>query len=78
MDGSDGHGHGTHVAGTVGAVGNNNLGIAGLNWNVKLMSIKFLDDTGRGNTADAGTCAKKDTMMCKVLLIEIISHPFFI
>lgn len=45
--------HNTTVAGTIGAVGNNGVGMAGLNWNVKLMSIKFLDDTGRGSTLDA-------------------------
>ena len=41
-------GHGTHVAGIIGAVGNNELGIAGVNWNVKLISIKALGDDGSG------------------------------
>lgn len=31
--------HGTHVSGTVGAVGNNSIGIAGINWNVKIMAV---------------------------------------
>jgi subtilisin family serine protease len=44
--------HGSHVAGTIGAVGNNGVGIAGVNWNVKLMSLKFLGATG-GSTTDA-------------------------
>ncbi len=35
--------HGTFIAGMIGAVGNNGLGIAGLNWSVKLMAIRFLD-----------------------------------
>ncbi len=47
-------GHGTHVAGTIGAVGNNEIGVTGVNWNVKIMAINVLmDDTG----ALAGTDA---------------------
>lgn len=45
--------HGTHVAGTVGAIGNNSKGVVGVNWNVSLMALKFLDDKGSGSTADA-------------------------
>jgi subtilisin family serine protease len=49
----DDQGHGTHVSGTIGAVGNNGIGVAGVNWEVKLIGLKFLDATGSGNTADA-------------------------
>ena len=42
--------HGTHVAGIVGAVGNNGIGIAGAAWNVKLMHIKVFQSTGVGNS----------------------------
>lgn len=49
----DGNSHGTHTAGTVGAVGNNGVGVAGVNWNVKLMALKFLDDGGSGSTSNA-------------------------
>ena len=52
-DPMDDHGHGTHVAGTIGAVGNNGVGVAGVNWNVKIMPLKFLGSTGSGTTADA-------------------------
>lgn len=38
-------GHGTHVAGTIGAVGNNSIGVVGLNWQVKLMSLKVCPST---------------------------------
>ena len=50
-DPSDESGHGTHVAGTIGARGNNALGIAGVNWNVRLMTIKIYDSDGFGTTA---------------------------
>lgn len=54
--GRDDHHHGTHVAGIVGATGNNGLGISGVNWNVKLMSMKFLAGNGFGTTEDAALC----------------------
>jgi subtilisin family serine protease len=44
--------HGTHVAGTIGAVGGNGIGVVGVNWNVKLISAKFLSGPG-GTTANA-------------------------
>lgn len=45
--------HGTIIAGLIGAKGNNNLGIAGVNWNVQLMSVRILDDEGVGNSLQA-------------------------
>jgi len=46
--------HATHVAGTIGAVGNNGLGVAGVNWQVSLMSLRFISETaGSGTTTDA-------------------------
>lgn len=44
--------HGTHVAGTIGGVGGNGKGVAGVCWNVKLLSAKFLGSRG-GTTANA-------------------------
>ena len=44
--------HGTHVAGTIGAVGGNGLGVAGVNWNVTMIPAKFLGRRG-GTTANA-------------------------
>lgn len=46
----DENGHGTHVTGTVGAVGNNGLGVVGVNWAVSLMAIKIFSPTGSGTT----------------------------
>jgi fibronectin type 3 domain-containing protein/subtilisin family serine protease len=49
----DDHGHGTHVAGTIGGLGNNGAGVAGVNWTVRIMPLKFLDWFGSGSTDDA-------------------------
>ena len=49
---SDGDDHGTHVAGTIGAVGDNGTGVVGVNWDVQLMPLKFLGPNG-GNTSGA-------------------------
>ena len=52
-DPMDDQGHGTHVAGTIGASGDNGIGVVGVNWTTQLMAIKFLDNTGSGTVADA-------------------------
>jgi subtilisin family serine protease len=44
--------HGTHVSGTIGGKANNGAGVAGVNWNIKLISAKFLGSNG-GTTANA-------------------------
>jgi len=49
----DDQGHGTHVSGTIAAVGNNAMGIAGVNWRCSIVGLKFLDSTGFGFTSDA-------------------------
>jgi subtilisin family serine protease len=52
----DDEGHGTHVAGTIGAVGNNTLGVIGVNWNVRLLACKWLNYEGKGYDSDAIKC----------------------
>jgi len=52
-DPMDDNGHGTHCAGIIGAEGDNGLGIAGVNWNVKIMPLRFMDADGAGTTKDA-------------------------
>ncbi|MBY0230424.1 MAG: S8 family serine peptidase [Gemmataceae bacterium] len=52
-DPMDDNNHGTHVAGTIGAVGNNGLGVSGVAWNVRLAALKFLGANGSGSTAGA-------------------------
>jgi subtilisin family serine protease len=49
----DDNDHGTHVSGTIGAVGNNGIGVVGVNWNTKIMGSKFLDASGSGTLANA-------------------------
>jgi subtilisin family serine protease/subtilisin-like proprotein convertase family protein len=49
----DDNGHGTHVAGIIGAVGNNGTGVSGVDWHVQLMALKFLDANGSGYTSGA-------------------------
>jgi subtilisin family serine protease len=45
--------HGTHVAGTIGAVGNNGVGVTGVNWRCRMVAIKFMNASGVGTEADA-------------------------
>ncbi len=57
----DDHGHGTHCAGTIAAVGNNGQGVVGVTWDTKLMALKFLKpvgDTTSGDLYDAALCIR--------------------
>src|SRR5262245_23617503 len=52
-DPMDDFGHGTHVAGTIGALGDNDQGVVGVAWRVSLVPLKFLNASGNGSTSDA-------------------------
>lgn len=52
-DPMDDNGHGTHVAGIIGALGNNATGVVGINWKTKIIAAKFISSTGSGSTANA-------------------------
>ena len=54
----DDNGHGTFVAGTLGAVGNNKLGTAGITWRVQLLACKMIDSSGEGDTGAAVKCVQ--------------------
>ncbi len=49
----DDQGHGSHCAGTIGAKGNDGIGVVGVNWDVRLMAVKFLDKNGSGTLENA-------------------------
>lgn len=52
LDNSLVSGHGTHVAGIIGAVGNNGLGVVGVNWSTKLLGLKTMGDSGTATSFD--------------------------
>ncbi len=62
-DPKDDNNHGTHVAGTIGAKGNNAAGVVGVNWDVQIMACKFLNSSGAGSTSDAIRCLEYVKMM---------------
>ncbi|TMP76028.1 S8 family serine peptidase [Pseudoalteromonas sp. S1608] len=55
-DPMDDEGHGTHVSGTIGASGNNGVGIVGVNHDVSIVGCKFLAADGTGSTSGAIKC----------------------
>jgi hypothetical protein len=52
----DRNGHGTHVAGSIAAVGNNGVGVTGVAWRASIMALRFLDARGLGFLSDAIEC----------------------
>ena len=62
-DPMDDHGHGSHCSGTIGAKGNDNSGIVGVAWNVKIMGVKFLTREGSGTLENAVEGIKYATKM---------------
>jgi subtilisin family serine protease len=59
----DDHYHGTHCAGTIGAIGNNGAGVAGVCWHVKIMALKFLNSQGSGYSSDAIEAVQYSVLM---------------
>jgi len=59
----DDNDHGTHVSGTIAAVGNNAIGVVGVNWSARIMALKFLSAAGSGTTADAISAIDYAVMM---------------
>jgi thermitase len=55
-DPMDENGHGTHCAGTVSGVGNNGLGVVGMNWKTPIMALRWLDAGGFGSSVEAIKC----------------------
>ena len=70
-DPMDDNGHGTHVAGIIGAVGNNGTGVTGVNWSVSLMSVKSLNADGSGYLSEALRAINYVTMMRSVYDVNV-------
>jgi subtilisin family serine protease len=67
----DDHFHGTHVAGTIGARGNNGVGVTGVAWNTRIMACKFLNSGGNGFTSDAVECLEYVSRMKATYGVDI-------
>ena len=65
--GLDDNGHGTHIAGIIGAIGNDGMGVAGVNWNVTIVPLKFLDADMNGSLTN---------LLYAVDYVNIMGIPF--
>ena len=72
-DPMDDDGHGTHVSGTIGAVGNNAIGVTGVNWQVSIMGLKFLDAEGNGYTSNAVAAVTYATRMRRDFGVNVVA-----
>ncbi|CAD7701952.1 unnamed protein product [Ostreobium quekettii] len=71
----DDHGHGTHCAGVIGAVGGNGIGVAGVAPRVRLMACKFMDKYGAGVLSDAVKCLDYALQMNASISSNSYGHP---
>ena len=72
-DPMDDNGHGTHVAGTIGAVGGNGTGVVGVNWQVSIMALKFLTGSGSGSTSGAIGAINYATRMKRDFGVNVVA-----
>ncbi|MCK4614318.1 MAG: S8 family serine peptidase, partial [Thermoplasmata archaeon] len=72
-DPMDDNRHGTHCSGTIAAVGDNGIGVVGVNWAAKIMALKFLSAGGSGSTSDAIAAVQYVTMMKQDFNIPVIA-----
>ncbi|MEI6240654.1 MAG: S8 family peptidase, partial [Planctomycetia bacterium] len=70
MDDND---HGTHCSGTIGAVGNNTVGVVGVNWQVSIMALKAFSASGTGSTSAEISCVNYATMMRRDHGVNIVA-----
>ena len=68
----DGSRHGTHVAGTIAATGNNATGTTGVAWQASIMPLKFLDDSNRGTAGEAILAINYATMMRETYGVNVV------
>lgn len=72
-DPTDDYFHGTHMAGLIGAVGDNLIDIAGVNWSVSLMPVKMLDFRGDGRIGNAAAAIDYITMMKRDFGVPVVA-----
>ncbi|MBC7835204.1 MAG: S8 family serine peptidase [Phycisphaerales bacterium] len=72
-DPSDQQGHGTAVAGCVGAVGNNGIGVAGVNWEVSMIAVKIFPAQGGASSQDIIEGISYTTMLLSEFGVNIVS-----
>jgi len=72
----DGDTHGTHVSGTIGAVGNNSIGVAGVSWDVKIMCISFLKGGTGGTPTGFGSTAIESVVYAAKMGAHISSNSW--
>lgn len=76
-DPMDFEGHGTAVAGTIGAVGNNGIGVTGINWNVRIMALKVADVAGRFSNLGVIRAVNYITMMAnRGTNVHVSNHSY--
>jgi ELWxxDGT repeat protein len=68
----DDAGHGSHTSGTMAGVGNNGIGVAGVNWKAQIMALKFLGAGGSGPTAAAIVCIQYMTLMKTTYGVNVV------
>jgi subtilisin family serine protease len=68
----DGYGHGTHVAGIIGAVGNDGFGVSGVSWQVSLMVLRIQNDSGVGSTNALLGAIQYATMMRRDFGVNVV------
>lgn len=77
-DPMDPHGHGTHIAGIIGAVGDNGIGVSGVNWQIRLMAVKIFsedpDRPGEYITTDSSILAGFDYALSRGA--QISNHSY--
>lgn len=71
-DPMDANGHGTHVSGTIGARGNNGVGVAGVNWRCSIVPLRFLGPSGNGSLS----AAVKAIRYCRTNNIKVSNNSW--
>jgi subtilisin family serine protease len=74
----DDNGHGTHVAGTIAGIGNNGTGVAGVNWNAKVLALKFLGSDGSGSLSAVVSAMNYATKLRSThgINIRVLNHSW--